>query len=104
MYVKGRDLWDLHFLSQTLGVSVDDPVKRLARKKLADYRLRPSDFASRFDTNLHLLKDQGEALLAAEMDRFLPTHHRDLFKKRYPALLKQVLGLLSGFRTALKRG
>lgn len=103
-YVKGRDLWDLNFLSQTLGVTVDERVRWMAMKKLSDYRLNRADFKARFDAHLRLLKDQGETLLAAEMDRFLPVPHRALFKKKYPALLKQVLGLLSGFRPALERG
>lgn len=103
-YLKGRDLWDLYFLSQTLGVKVDESVKKLVLLKLSDYRLKRADFVSRFDANLRLLKEQGTAFLAAEMDRFLPTPHRALFKEQYPALLKQVLGLLHRFRPALGRG
>lgn len=103
-YVKGRDLWDLNFLSQTLGVAVDEPVRRMARKKISDYRLSRAGFRTRFDANLRLLKNRGASLLAAEMDRFLPVPHRALFRENYPALLKQVLGLLSSFRATLERG
>jgi len=102
-YVKGRDLWDLNFLSQTLGVEMGEPVKRLAKKKLSDYRLGRAGFLSRFDANLRLLKSQGKTLLGAEMERFLPAPHRALFKETYPALLKQVVHLLNDFRASLER-
>ncbi len=96
-YVKGRDLWDIHFLLTTLGQSVTPSVRRMVGRKLLDYRLGPARFSARFRENLSILKGKGAALLRMEMDRFLPKTYRDLYGDRYPEISRAVSQVLADF-------
>ena len=102
-YVKGRDLWDIHFLLNTKKLPWDEGTKTMARKKAGDYRLRAEDFASGFKRNLAVLEKRGAAILKAEMDLFLPQAYRNAYKNRYEAVAGGVLKVLAHFYGELEK-
>lgn len=67
-YLKGRDLFDLWYLSEVLGTEVDSS---MVRRKLRDYGVDVSK--SKLDQRLHQLRTED---FTAEMDRFLPRRYR----------------------------
>lgn len=72
-YVKGRDLFDLWYLTKTLQVTVDSP---LVERKFQDYGLsKPVESLKR---NLALMNPER---IAQEMDRFLPEPYRSRLAK-----------------------
>lgn len=96
-YVKGRDIWDIHFLLGPMRLSVNERVKGLVAKKRRDYGLPRASFAAKFKRNLSILEKEGAALLRTEMDRFLPLAYQDLFKDRYDEISGAVLKVLKDF-------
>lgn len=97
-FVKGRDLWDIHFLMESLNVKTDRQVERWVRRKISDYRIEPAAFRKGFGRNLDVLRKRGAAILRMEMDRFLPAEHRELLRDRFPEITRTVHGLLTRFR------
>ena len=81
-YVKGRDLFDLWYLSEILGASVEAP---LLEKKLRDYRVPPASSELRQKLTMYC----PEAL-TAEMERFLPERYRRLLQKGDYEIVRQV--------------
>lgn len=67
-YLKGRDLFDLWYLSEVLGTEVD---LSMVQEKLRDYRVEVSK--SGLEKRLQQL---GTEDLTTEMDRFLPGRYR----------------------------
>ncbi|MBE0477792.1 nucleotidyl transferase AbiEii/AbiGii toxin family protein [Candidatus Aerophobetes bacterium] len=94
-YLKGRDLWDIYFILNTLQVPVNEDVKRMLEQKISDYRLTKEKFMLKFQENLILLKKNGTAIIREEMDKFLPLAYRNLFKDKYPDICKEELNILS---------
>jgi predicted nucleotidyltransferase component of viral defense system len=73
IYFKGRDSFDLWYLSEVLGVSLDMP---LVRKKFNDYHMTCSE--PKIEKRLAELKSYD---LHAEMNRFLPQRFRQQLQK-----------------------
>lgn len=99
-FVKGRDIWDIHFLMGTLNVEMDPQVRRWVRKKVSDYRIGPAAFRKGFRRNLDILRERGAAILRVEMERFLPAAHRDLFREQFPEIAQTVREALARFLAA----
>ena len=102
-YVKGRDIWDIHFLLHTLKVIFDREVKKTIHRKISDYGLKEKEFFKGFIRNLSILEKEGISILKTEMDRFLPSSYRNLFSEKYPELCQGVLGALAQFSSEVKR-
>lgn len=84
-YLKGRDLFDLWYLSEVLQTEAD---LSMVRKKFRDYRV--DVYKSKLDQRLQQLRTQD---LAAEMDRFLPKRFRQLLKENeYGKIRKSATG------------
>jgi predicted nucleotidyltransferase component of viral defense system len=96
-FVKGRDIWDIHFLMKTLNAALDPQVKRWVGRKVSDYRIGPAAFRKGFGRNLDILREQGPAILRTEMERFLPAPHRDLFREQFPGIARFVWKTLARF-------
>lgn len=96
-YLKGRDLWDLHFLLQTMKIPLDDPVKQMVLKKVSDYGFTRDGFFEGFRRRLTALVRDGASILDAEMRRFLPASYRNLFKDSYPEMMRFIGGALKKF-------
>lgn len=96
-YVKGRDLWDIHYLLDTMKVPFDAETKEWVRKKVADYGSNSSEFKKGFKKNFMTLEQKGSAILKAEMERFLPQAYQEVFKEKYPEILEKVRKALGEF-------
>lgn len=94
-YVKARDLFDLWYLFEVLGTSVDET---LIRRKLQDYRVDASK--SKVEQKLQQFRTEA---LSAEMDRFLPQRYRQQLQKNdYDRIRESVIGIVqSAIRTNL---
>jgi len=94
-YLKGRDLFDLWYLSEVLSTDID---KSLIQKKLKDYRVDVSK--SKVDQKLQQFRTET---LASEMDRFLPQRYRQQMQKNdYDRIREVAIGIVeSVIRTNL---
>jgi len=86
-YVKGRDLFDIWYLSEVLGTHLEP---RLFERKLRDYGIEIS--ASELKDKLSAY---GTEALIREMERFLPLRYRELLGRGGYRTVRQVaLGVL----------
>jgi len=86
-YVKGRDLFDLWYLSEVLRVPLE---LSLLEKKLRDYRVMAS--ASKVKGKLSGYKPEA---LTAEMERFLPVRYRNQLREHgYDAIRRAALKIV----------
>lgn len=84
-YLKGRDFFDLWYLSEVLGTEVD---LSMVGKKFSDYSVDLSE--SKLKERLQQLQT-GD--LASEMDRFLPRRYRQQLKENdYGKIRKSAAG------------
>lgn len=90
-YLKGRDIWDIFFLLDSLQTKIDDNVVKMCKVKLSDYGLIKSEFASKYKKNYLLLRDKGSAVMKDEMDKFLPLAYRKLYNTGYGRICDKVL-------------
>ena len=72
-YIKGRDLFDLWYLTEILKMDFDT---ELTTRKFRDYNVR-TDLTAR----LQLLREFSDAALTQEMNRFLPQRYRRMIEK-----------------------
>jgi len=89
-YLKGRDIWDIYFLSYTMDLKIDENIKELVEKKISDYRLGKSRFSKKFKENLDVLEERGEEILNIEMRRFLPYRYQKMFRNQYKDVCNRV--------------
>ena len=96
-YVKGRDIWDIHFLTKNTGMELDKEGETLVKKKIADYGFTPREFKDRYQKNLSLFREKGNEILVLEMERFLPRSYQESYKEEYAKVTGHVLKLLNRF-------
>lgn len=102
-YIKGRDLWDIYFLLNTLKVAMNRGITRLVKKKISDYSLIEKEFLTSFGQKTEILKKRGTSLLREEMDKFLPAAYRHSFQSQYAAICKNHLNLFHKLLEDLKQ-
>ena len=90
-YFKGRDLFDIWYLSEVLKTPWD---RELMAKKLRDYREQPV-----WETVEEKLRKASPSLLANEMNRFLPQRYRRQLEALGYREIRELA--LSAMRTAL---
>jgi len=90
-YIKGRDIWDIFFLLNTLHTKVDDNVIKMCRNKISDYGLALDEFIAKYQKNYSLLQEEGHAILKEEMDEFLPLAYKKLYKTDYRMVCDEAL-------------
>lgn len=90
-YIKGRDLWDVYFLLNTLKVTLDKDILLLVQKKIRDYHMDYKEFNLKMKDNISLLEEKGGQIISQEMDIFLPVFYRRSFDKKYKDILEGVL-------------
>jgi len=93
-YLKGRDIWDIHFMSNTMKIILTGEVVDMVDKKLSDYNLSRGKFFADFNKKLTVLKKQGKDILRQEMKRFLPLAYRHAFKKNWQDICNDVVLIL----------
>jgi predicted nucleotidyltransferase component of viral defense system len=103
-YVKGRDIWDIYFLRNSLNVPFDGKAREMAGKKTEDYGLGPLAFLKGFRKNLTVLEEKGLEILELEMSRFLPPAYQNVFREKYASVVERVQGELGGFYKEFRKG
>lgn len=90
-YLKGRDIWDIYFLLNTLKVTLGNDILPLVQKKIIDYHMDLKGFNLKLKNNIALLEKRGSHILSQEMDRFLPISYRKSLYKNYKNISQEVL-------------
>ena len=102
-YLKGRDIWDIHFMSNTMKIVLTSEVIDMVDKKLSDYNLSRENFIADFDKKLIVLKKQGKDILCQEMKRFLPMAYRQALKKSWQDICNDVVLILEKTIMSLRK-
>lgn len=77
-YLKGRDLWDIHYLFDTKGVTI--PWQAVIKRSQAYGDVDPSSLQKRLLTRCNVLRDNGEEKLHDAMERFLLAPYYEVYK------------------------
>ncbi len=96
-YLKGRDIWDIHFLIENLKVKIDKEQKRMIEKKRRDYKIKKEKFRNTFTKNLFLIKTKGKEILLQEMRKYLPVQYREILENQYSNICEKISEFLSGW-------
>ena len=95
-YLKGRDLWDIHYLADQRSIAVDWD---LVRKKVVDYRGDVSETEGVLGHGLEKAQEKirmiGDSTMETEMERFLPPQVLELYRSSFDSILEDVLGIIS---------
>lgn len=86
-YVKGRDVWDIAYLSRDLNQTAN---VALIGRKVADYGYGLDDFRERIVAAASRIHWEGAEPLAREMTRFLPTGVASLYLPRARDMAREV--------------
>ena len=87
-YVKGRDLWDIYFLSQEQKVTIEwDYV----RKKISDYGVSRKDYLDQLRKRRNELEQTGQSLLSFELKRFLSQPLYTQYEKEFSRIIEKVI-------------
>lgn len=90
-YLKGRDLWDIHYLLRERSV---EPRWELVRRKIGDYGKRVSDLDEGLKRTRERIREAGTQVLEGELERFLPRHVLDHYRSVYDVILESILELM----------
>ena len=94
-YLKGRDLWDIYYLTKERNI---DMKWELVRKKLLDYNEPILELEKRFYEASKRIKNDGVSILGAELERFLPKHVLDSYRSLYNPILDSVIELIAKYK------
>jgi predicted nucleotidyltransferase component of viral defense system len=90
-YIKGRDLWDIYFLTQEKNKTAS---WKLVRKKIKDYNVSKQEYLTQLDQRISGLEKNGEELLRFELQRFLPQTIYDHYKPNFSKIIQTVIAQL----------
>jgi predicted nucleotidyltransferase component of viral defense system len=93
-YLKGRDLWDIYYLTKERNIDIK---WELVRKKVLDYKEPISKLEKRFNRASKRIKSDGVSILGAELERFLPKHVLDSYRSLYDPILDSVVELIAKY-------
>ncbi len=96
-FIKGRDLWDIFFLSVQRGVALRP---ELVAQKVSDYGHTREEFEDRLATAVRKIEQEGVRALEQEMTRFLPGSTLSLWRDHFGEAVERVCGFLGGVRSA----
>lgn len=95
-YLKGRDLWDIHYLADQRSITVDWD---LVRKKVVDYGGEVSGAEEVLEHGLEKAQKKirmiGGSTMETEMGRFLPPQVLELYRPSFDSILGDVLGIIT---------
>ena len=86
-YLKGRDLWDIYFLTKEQELSVN---WELVWTKAADYQEKTKQVKKGLQQSVTTLDTQGIAILDSEMKRFLPPAMFSTYQDMFRDVIEQV--------------
>ena len=86
-YLKGRDIWDIYFLTNEKQISVPWD---LVFQKAKDYGDSTDGFKEKLLLARNKIKDNGLSILSNEMRRFLPKMFLDQYKEMFDKIIISV--------------
>ncbi len=89
-YIKGRDIWDIYFLTEQKDMDID---LSLVSKKIQDYGMEGKGFISELKKANTRLKEEGKNILERELKRFLPASLYQYYEKELDTIIGGVLRL-----------
>jgi len=94
-YLKGRDLWDIYFLSKERSVVLD---RDLVLRKIMDYKEPVQQLGDRLDEVRRRIEMDGRTVLASELERFLPKNVLESYSDHYEDILKCAIEIISDLK------
>ena len=98
LYLKGRDLWDIYFLTKEQELSVN---WELIWKKAHDYNEKTQQVQKRLQKIATTLDTQGTAILDTEMKRFLPPSMFSTYQDMFRDVIEQVKKIIGSMEESL---
>jgi len=86
-YLKGRDIWDIYFLTVEKQISVP---WNLVIQKAKDYGSTPTAVKEKILNASKRLNDEGVLILSSEMKRFLPKPILDQYREVFDEIVTKV--------------
>ncbi len=86
-YLKGRDIWDIHFLTVEKHTTVSWD---LVIQKAMDYGITPSTCKKKLRASSKKLRTEGVSVLTMELKRFLPSTLLDQYVETFPTMVAHV--------------
>ena len=87
-YIKGRDLWDIYFLTQEKNVTASWVH---VMKKIKDYNVSKQEYLHQLNQRITDLETNGEKLLTFELQRFFPQTLYDHYKSDFSSIIQTVI-------------
>lgn len=91
-YLKGRDLWDVHYLTEERSVEVDG---ELVRRKAVDYGESVPRLVEGLERSRARVQEEGLSTLEAEMARFLPARVLEAYRSSFGEILERVRDVIA---------
>lgn len=98
-YAKGRDIWDIWFLTDQRHVAMPEATAVLA--KAADYGVSRAEFCDRARTASLRIETSGPGALDAEMKRFLPPRVYDAVGPAFAGITAVAAATMNGLAAHL---
>ena len=90
-YLKGRDLWDIHYLTEERSVEVDG---ELVSRKTADYDESVPGLFEGLKRSKARIREEGLSTLEGEMARFLPHRVLEAYESSFEDILDRVIDII----------
>ena len=94
-YLKGRDLWDIHYLTNERGIIIP---WTLVKRKVRDYNSTRTEYIEKMEKKILNISSRGEKVLKDEIERFLPRHIFEEYRPLLQDILKNVVRLVSDYK------
>ncbi len=91
-YLKGRDLWDIYFLTKERSVGLQ---WELVEIKVKDYKEPASELTDRLQKAKQRIQEDGMSILENELERFLPKNVLEQYRPSFDPILVSVVELIS---------
>jgi len=89
-YIKGRDLWDIYYLTVEHKIKIDS---KLVSQKIKDYEYTKEQYFEKLRITKGLLKEKGKNVLENEMKRFLPKSLLDQYQGQFGTINEHVINI-----------
>ena len=87
-YSKGRDLWDIYYLTTEQNTKID---WNLVNQKIKDYEYTKKQYLEKIQNTNEQLKIKGKQILENEMKRFLPKTLLDQYQSQFNTIIQHII-------------
>ncbi len=94
-YLKGRDLWDIYFLTREKNIDIH---WNLVKTKISDYNGDPERLPAASKT----VQNEGAQALADELARFLPPRLHEQYRSRFDDIAAHVAAVAAAARDTME--